>query len=161
MFDRDIKLNQFFLAYFEEVIADIPANRITERAPGNGHPPVWVLGHLAIVGEMGQVPLGGQLQHPEWAPLFSPGSSDEVPGADQFAKDDLVQVIHTAYPKLGELLKNAPSEVLDQPHTVELLKGSSIETVADLEVHVLTTHFAFHLAQLSGWRRAAGLGPLV
>jgi hypothetical protein len=161
MFDREIKFNQFLLGYFDKVVADIPADRIAERGSGGGHPPVWVLGHLAIVAEMGQTLLGGRLDHREWVPLFGPRSSDEVPNAERFSKVELVELVRTGYPKLRELMQATPSDVLNRPHGVEVLHGTPIETVADAEVHLLTTHFAFHLAQLSGWRRAAGNGPLL
>jgi hypothetical protein len=161
MFDREITLNRFLLGSFDQVVADIPADRLAERPPGSGHPPVWVLGHLAIVAEMGQTLLGGQLQHPQWMPLFGPGSSDDVTTTEGVTKDHLVQAIRAGYLKVSELLVATPTEVLNRPHGVTILDGTPIETVADIEAHLLTTHFAFHLAQLSGWRRAAGLGPLI
>ncbi len=161
MFDREIKFNRFLLGYFDQVVADIPADQICERAPGGGHPPLWVLGHLAIVAEMGQSLLGGQMQHPDWVAVFGPGSSDEVIDAGVFAKDEFVAQIQREYPKLCEMLQVAQSSNLEQSHGVQLLDGTPIETVADMEAHLLTTHFSFHLAQLSGWRRAAGKGPVI
>lgn len=161
MFERETHLNQFLMGYFDQIVADIPADRITERGPGGGHPPLWILGHLAIVGEMGQMLLGGTLEHPEWMPIFGPGSSDEVADAGRFAKDDLVEVIHAAYPKVCELAAATPAERLAQPHGFELLSDTPISTVGDLTSHGLTSHFAFHLAQLSSWRRADGKGPII
>lgn len=161
MFQREIKLNKFLLGYFDKVVADIPDDRITERAPGGLHPPVWVLGHLAIVGEMGQMLLGGDLNHPEWIERFGPQSSDDVPDAAQYSKSKFVDVIRTGYPQLCEMIANAPPARLDAPHGIGILEGSPIETVGDAMAHLLNTHFSFHLAQLSGWRRAAGNAPLL
>lgn len=161
MFERESHLNHFLMGYFDQVVADIPADRITERGPGGLHPPVWILGHLAIVGEMGQMLLGGSLEHPEWMPIFGPGSSDDVQDAGRFTKGDLVQVIYDAYPKVCEMAAAASVERLQQPHGFELLNGTPIQTVGDLTTHGLTAHFALHLAQLSAWRRADGKGPLM
>lgn len=161
MFERDIKLNRFLLDYFDKIVADIPADRIAEPTPGGGHPPLWVLGHLAIVGEMGQAMLGGRLRHPEWVELFGPRSSEQVSEPTRFSKDEFVEGIRSDYPKLRAMLSAAPKAALEQPHGVDVLEGSLIETMADIQVHVLTTHFSFHLAQLSAWRRAAGKGPLI
>lgn len=161
MFDQDIKLNRFLLNYFDQIVADIPADRIAEPAQGGGHPPLWVLGHLAIVGEMGQAMLGGRMMHPEWVEMFGPGSSDQVSEPTRFSKKEFVDCIRSGYPKLCAMLAAAPKEALDVPHGVELLSGTHIETAADLQSHLLTSHFSFHLAQLSAWRRGAGKGPII
>jgi len=39
MFEQEIKLNQFTMTSFNQVVADIPKDRMNERAAGNGHPP--------------------------------------------------------------------------------------------------------------------------
>ncbi len=160
MFEQEIKLNQFLLGYFEKVVADIPADRLTEPAPGNGHPPLWVLGHLAICTEFGEMFFDKPADHDSWLPIFGPGSSDQVENADQFSKDELVRMSIEGYPRLCKTLSAASAEAIGKPHGLELLDGSGLDTVGDLQSHLLTSHFAFHLAQLSGWRRAAGKGPL-
>ena len=68
MFEREITLCKFLRNGLDEVVADIPDERIYERAPGNGHPPIWVLGHLAICGELGEKFSGGDVSHPRWLP---------------------------------------------------------------------------------------------
>jgi hypothetical protein len=47
---------------------------------------------------------------------------------------------------------------MSEPHTLELrfLKGP-LPTVGDLLAHLMTTHEAAHLGQLSAWRRLLGL----
>ena len=40
MFESEITLNEFLLDSFNSVVADVPADRIFEKSPGNGHPPV-------------------------------------------------------------------------------------------------------------------------
>jgi hypothetical protein len=104
--------------------------------------------------------LGGELVHPEWMPVFGPGSPDEVQNPDQYSKDDLVSMIMEGYPKACEIARAATEEAMARPHGVELLADTPIATTGDLVAHLLGTHFSFHLAQLSGWRRAAGHGPL-
>jgi len=161
MFTREIKLNRFLLNYFDNVVADIPNDKLADRARGAGHPPVWVLGHLAICAELGQVLLGGELKNEAWLPVFGPRSSDEVADAESYSKDKLASHIRSEYATLCEMVAAAPPERMDQPHGVEILEGSLVETIGDLEAHLLTTHFSFHLSQLSGWRRAMGGEPLV
>lgn len=153
-------INQFFRDTIHRLMEDIPEDKINERPAGNGHPPLWILGHLAICAEFGEALLGEQMQHPDWVAVFGPGSSDDVANPDQFSASEFISVIDSAYPRLMDLIDRTPQEQLQATHGVELLKGGAIVTMADLEMHLLTSHFAFHTAQLSGWRRAAGLGPL-
>lgn len=160
MIETETTLCRFLLSGLEAVVADVPEDRLFERAPGNGHPPVWVLGHLAICAELGHQLLGGSIEHVRWLPLFGPGSSDDVPAHPDHRRDEFLTAIREGYPKLCDLALSADAERLSQPHGVELLSGSAISTVQELVAHLLTSHFAFHLAQLSGWRRAAGHGPL-
>lgn len=161
MFAREIKLNRFQIDYFGKVMKDIPDDKINDRAGGAGHPPLWILGHLAICAELGQAMLGGEMKHPAWLPLFGPASSDDVSNSDNYTKEEFTSHIVAEYPRLCEMLTAAPEERMNAPHGVELLEGTLIETVGDLQAHLLTTHFSFHLAQLSGWRRAMGGAPLI
>lgn len=156
MFEREITLNTFLMKGLDDIVADIPEDRIYDRAPGNGHPPVWVLGHLAICGELGEKFSGGNVSHLSWLPVFGPGSSDDLEDKGLYSKSELVEAIHTSYKKFADLAKGLPSGILDVPHGVELLEGSAIKTVGDLVAHLLSSHFGFHLAQLSAWRRAEG-----
>ena len=161
MFERETTLNRFLMDAFQKIAADVPADRISEPAPGHGHPPIWILGHLALCAELGEMLLGGELSHPQWMPVFGPGSSDVVENADQYSKDELVDEIVCGYRQLIELADSADPEHLKQPHGIELLEGTPIATVGDVVSHLLGTHFSFHLAQLSAWRRAAGFGPIL
>ena len=59
MFEREIAVNQYLLGYFANVAADMPDDSLFYPSVGHGHPPIWIMGHLAITGEMGQSLLGG------------------------------------------------------------------------------------------------------
>jgi len=160
MFERESTLNSLLVESFKMLIADIPADRIYEPAPGNGHPPVWVLGHLAICAELGQKYCGGTITHPEWLKAFGPGSSDQIEDTGDYSKEEFSTVITEGYPAFAQMAREADEASLAGPHAVPLLEGTPIQTAGDLVAHLLTSHLAFHLAQLSGWRRAAGHGPL-
>ncbi|QDV48040.1 hypothetical protein [Gimesia fumaroli] len=62
MFENEITLNQFLLEQLGTIMADLPEDCLFTPGTGHGHPPVWILGHLAIVGEMGQTFLGAMLR---------------------------------------------------------------------------------------------------
>jgi len=130
MFEQEIKLNQFMLAAFSQVMADR------------------------------QSLIGTPVKTPEWLPVFGPGSSDNVENPDAYDAEDLVIKIKDGYTQLCQAACGADATALSEPHEVAFLEGSPLVTRGDLLSHLLTTHFAFHTAQLSAWRRAAGHAPL-
>lgn len=160
MLTTERSINAFFRSTIHQLMKDIPSERMNERPAGNGHPPLWILGHLAICAEFGEAILGKQMQHADWVPVFGPGSSDDVKNPEAYSADEFIAVIDQAYPRLMDLIDETPADVLGADHPIELLQGGALVTVADVQAHLLTSHFAFHTAQLSGWRRAAGFGPL-
>lgn len=145
---------------FDQVMADIPVDRINERPAGDGHPPLWVLGHLAICAELGHMMLGTPLKTPEWMPVFGPESSDKIENPESYDAADLITKIKEGYPVLCQAAASADAEALAAPHGAAILDGTPLVTRGDLVAHLLTTHFSFHVAQLSAWRRAAGHAPL-
>lgn len=160
MFEREITLCKFLRNGLDGVAADIPEEQVYDRAPGKGHPPIWILGHLAICGELGEKFSGGEVSHPRWLPQFGPGSPDEIEDKGRYSKTEFVEAIHSSYDRFAILASKLPAEMLTDPHGVELLEGTPIATVGDLISHLFSSHFGFHLAQLSAWRRAAGHAAL-
>ncbi len=156
MFANEIAINEFLSGWLDKVLADLSDANWFEPSPGHEHPPVWILGHLAICGELGQMLLGGKLTHEDWLPIFGPGSSDRVAREASFGKSPLHQAAVKAYQKLREMAAAAKAEQMDQPHGIDLFNGTPIKTIGHTTSLLLTNHFAFHLAQLSSCRRAAG-----
>jgi hypothetical protein len=160
MFETEIAINEFLMAQFVKIVADLPDDSLFVPAAGHGHPPVWILGHLAIAGEMGQRQLGGKVTHLEWLRLFGPGSTDQVEPRDDLKREDLGLIVVETYRELRNLSANATEATVARPHGVKLFEGTSIRTVQHAVAMVLTNHFGFHLAQLSSCRRVNGQGPL-
>ena len=153
---NETTLNQFFIGYLEQLAEDVNSENLISRMADGGHTPLWILGHLAICGELGVKLLGGELTNPQWLVRFGPGSMDEFSSSDLYEKEQFLNCIKSSYPQMIDMANNAEAEVLNAPHGVELLDGTPVKTIGHLISHLLTTHFAFHTAQLSGWRRAIG-----
>ena len=156
MFHHLIPLDEFQLGLFPRIVADIPESQLFTPGAGHGHPPVWILGHLAITAELGHRLLGGTIAHIPWLKLFGPGSSDQMANDGSFMKDQLVAAIISGYQQLRELATHADPQQMEQPHGAEILKGTPIQTKGQLIAHLLSSHFGFHAAQLSSCRRAEG-----
>ncbi|MCC7086133.1 MAG: DinB family protein [Pirellulales bacterium] len=156
MFENEIANNELMQGWLAKVLSDVRDEAWFEPSPGHGHPPVWILGHLAICGELGQMLLGGKVVHENWLPLFGPGSSDRVAADISFAKSPLHAATTDAYADLRKIAAAADAERLNRPHGLELFADTSIRTIGHVTSMLLTNHFAFHLSQLSSCRRTAG-----
>ena len=86
MFENEIAINELQLRQFAMTAPDIPEEDLYHPSIGHGHPPIWIMGHLAITAEMGQRMLGGTVRHPQWVRLFGRGSSDIVSPQDGLTK---------------------------------------------------------------------------
>ena len=161
MFDRIITLNEFLLSYFDNVVTDLDEAALAIRPDSGGNSALWIIGHLALCAEFVDTVLGDELQHRQWVPVFGPGSSGDVDPGDGYTRDTLVNHVRTGYRRNHGRILAAPAELMDQPHGVEILVGSRLKSKADLVAHLLTTHFSFHLGQLSGLRRGLGNPPLI
>jgi hypothetical protein len=157
MFTQEITLNQFFLDYFERLIKDLPQDGLAEQGGGTGHSALWLLGHMAVSVDYGRMVLGLERICPaKWMVAFGTGSSDEIKNSGKYDIKQMIETIRTGYPGLQEAAANADPDAMQQPHQVEVLKGSKLVTNADVLAHLLTTHFAMHAGQLSYWRRLQG-----
>ncbi len=160
MFETEIALNKLQFGLFSRIYDDLPEDRMFRPGSGHGHSPAWIVGHLAVVGEFGQQLLGGSVTHPEWGPLFGPGSSGHVDPAPGLGKAELGEAIQTAYAGLRDMCLAADPARLEAPHGIALFAGTPLVTVRHAVALILTNHFGFHLAQLSSCRRETGRPPL-
>jgi hypothetical protein len=161
MFERESKLCGFATTYCRKLVQDIPEEQLAvQPAPGMNHP-AWVLGHLAVVGDSGLRMLGQPAQCPrEWRALFGMGSQ---PGTDRAAYptcEALLGRVESIYGALRRALQAAPRAVVEAPHSAPFFKDE-LPLVADLIAHIMTTHFASHLGQISAWRRTQGLAGVL
>jgi len=128
--------------------------------PGS-HSGRWILVHLAIAVDFGFMQLNMPFVAPkEWHAAYGPGSDPESNAKLRPSKAELLKFIDDNYIKLCIASLDADSAKLSVAHTVPLLYDTPVKTKGDLLVHILTTHFATHVGQLSSWRRMLGLPPL-
>lgn len=160
MFESAIAINEFQCKGFEKIAADLSEESFYEPGAGHGHPPVWIMGHLALTAESGMQYFGKTIAHPEWGPIFGPGSPGQVAVSASLAKEVLQETLLENYRELRNLAAQATEEAMSQPHRIPLFRGTPIKTVGDVITLLLTNHFGFHLSQLSSCRRAAGFAPL-
>ena len=121
-----------------------------------GHDVRWVLGHIAVSLDFCGSILGlPSSTPPEWGKLFGPGSSGTTSGGPNLA--ELVAAVDQGHARIAEALPRADAALLAQPHGMDFFDSTPLRTKNDVVAMLLTSHEAFHIAQLSACRCAAGL----
>ena len=159
MFEYEIKLYAFVLDYCHKLAEGIEENDMAHQPLAGINPPVWVLGHLAICTDYAAMLLGLSKDCPEeWHRRFGPGSTPPRSDEPRPKKDKLLYAIDRGHERVSHAAERATPERMRETHAVDLaFLRESLTTVGELVAHLMTTHPAFHLGQLSTWRRANGL----
>lgn len=160
MFESDCNVCGFMTQYSLRALADIDESKLDHQPLPGVNPPRWILGHLAISSDYALQAMGGPMRCPkEWHKRFGPGSPPISDGPKP-SKEELIEAVISGYAAACAASCNADPAVMARPHSAAILKDTPIKTIGDLVTHLLTTHIAFHLGQLSAWRRQIGRSPL-
>ncbi len=157
-----LNLYAFNLGYCERLSAELESGTIYKRPVAALHSPGWILGHLAIATDWAGRFVGLERECPaDWHRAFGPGKTDEVEDQTRPTKEELLAALRRGHERVAAAVaRGLDEERMAQPHGVGPLTGTPIRTANDVLVHLLTTHEATHLGQLSVCRRAAGLPAL-
>lgn len=157
MFERESRLHRLMYGYLQRLINDLDDEQLAIPIGESGNSPAWVLAHLALGNDYALRYLGAPRIAPaEWHKRFRPGKSPGEDTGTMPSKSELVEVLEAGHQSLLEAIQTADAAKMDEPHNVELFKDAPIDTVGDVVAHLMTTHLAGHLGQLSAWRRQQG-----
>jgi len=158
MTDRETILAAFRFnqMYAEKLAADLADEELALLPqPGMNHA-AWIFGHVALGSDFVAQLLGKSMVTDEaWMAKFGPGS---LPVADRTAypsKEQLLAKTRTTHSRAIESLNQATTEQLEAPNQTPFFPAE-FPDVGALITHLMTTHAALHLGQLSAWRRALG-----
>lgn len=161
MFENELVLYDFTLASAQTLAADIPESEMNVAPFPGANPPVWILGHLAICTDFAAKLLGLSRECPrEWHLMFGPGSKPAELSGTLPSKAELLAALARGHERVAPAARSADAAAMAQPQTFEILKGTPMQTVGHVVAHLISTHEAFHLAQLSACRRKLGKPPL-
>ena len=158
MIDLLLSRSAFQLRYLNELLADIPDDRMADQpAPGINHP-AWILGHLAFAQDrIADLVGGSHALDPSWEARFGPRSRPSPERSAYPSKSALMEALAQAHDRSAKALAGVEFATLSRPFPNNAFRDI-MPTVADGVVHLLTSHEAGHAGQLSAWRRAAGIG---
>lgn len=148
------------LDYLREQVADVPPADMAAQPAGFCNHPAWVIGHLALTCQE----LAAVIDLPAWLPPDWPGrfGAGSVPVADPGAyepKDQLLARLAEAQEKMtrgiqrlgpAELARAFPDAAFQQ----------IFPSLGHAFTQVLVGHTAYHVGQVTLWRRAMGLPKL-
>jgi len=145
------------LDYAKRLVADVPEDKMAHQpAPGMNHP-AWVIGHLALVGDMigglmGQAPLAPAA----WEPIFGNSSKPSADASIYPGKAELVAALERSHARIASIVSGLPPEALAQTMPKEEYR-KHFPTTGDALMYIMTFHDGVHLGQLSAWRRVQGM----
>jgi len=148
------------LDYLNRLVADIPDEAITKQPSGAVNHPAWILGHLTFSCQA----IGGEIGLPAWLPddwkdRFGTGSTPNKTRSDYPSKQELLAALADGRRRLETRLHGMSESEMERPLPDESHQAM-FPTVGHAVLHILTSHAAVHVGQVSVWRRLAGFTPL-
>jgi hypothetical protein len=157
MLERELNLFAMVISLAHKMVSELDEAQLTEQPVPNANHPAWILGHLAVVSDLGTKLLGGTPLLPEdWQARYGPGSRPLPDRSAYPSKGELLSAFDRASEAFVEVARKAGERRLGQPNPLPFFK-EELPTVGDLAAHLMTTHPMLHLGQLSMWRRIHGL----
>lgn len=161
MLENECILNRFMIDYLQMLVKDIDESQMDHQPCEGFNPPRWTLGHLAVYTDYALRAAGARFQCPkDWHRSFARGSAAGNAPSEKPSKEELVARIVLGFEAVRERCQSIGPAKLEVPHTVPFLATSPLKTVGHVLAHLMTTHFASHLGQLSAWRRICGRPPV-
>jgi uncharacterized damage-inducible protein DinB len=161
MYANELALLDFNLHMLHGLTRDLSDGQMDHRVQGLGHSPRWILAHLAVATDYAVKCCGVASSQPEsWHKFYGLGSPDSDATAPKPSKAELLAAIEAGHARVHAAVAALKPGQLAHAHPFEQLKSTPLKTFEHVLGHLLTTHYAYHLGQLSAWRRQMGFPAL-
>lgn len=162
MFEQQLTMYAFNLGYCGDLLRDFTEEDMQYRVTPETNCPAWILGHLAICTDFALGVVGAQPTLPKkWHVLFGNG---QTPGQELKqcpSKAELWDAYKSGHAAVDAAVRNADFEALKAEREPESILYKQFPTHAGMLSHLLATHEATHIGQLSVIRRSLGHPPLL
>lgn len=152
------------LSLADGMLKDVPPQMFARKPEGvDCNTPAFIFGHLALYPETILPMLGREsdtLPDDHFKELFDHGNEceDDTDGSKYPPMDEIMERFRTRMNVAIDALEQADEQTLNAPNPSESMRDNFPTTGAMCEF-LLNGHTAFHLGQVSTWRRCMGLGP--
>ena len=150
----------YSLDFLSDQVADVADVDMVVIPAGSTNHPAWAIGHLTFVLQM----IGGVIGNPmsldeSWTARFGPGSTPAQDASVYESKKVALRILTEARERIVDTVSRLKDEELDQrfpdPEYIDVFP-----TIRHALTQVLVGHTAFHVGQVSAWRRAMGLSSM-
>lgn len=147
-----------------QIAADLPEEVLDEPIVPASNTPRWILAHLSVGLDFALLAIGAPtLLQRVWLVGLGPGSSGQFPEGLKPSKAELLEKLENGILAVDRALQSLDpaSDRWQRPHSAKLLDGTPLTTIGSTVGHLITTHFALHIGQLSLARRKRGHRPII
>ncbi len=160
MFEREITLNKFMIAYVLQMVQDIPEEKWYNTSSHSLNSPGWCIGHITTECDHALLHLGKERVCPgTWDVYFLQGSQPEENNDKLPKMSALLDAFQLGQKRLRLGVQKLSAEEAALPSPSKFLKPF-LPKFGDWLTHMLTTHIAMHAGNIAAWRRVAGLVPI-
>jgi hypothetical protein len=151
----------YCLDYLRDQVADVAPAHMVAQPNGILNHPTWVIGHLTHTCQA----LGGAIGLAEWLPddwarRFGTGSTPVADAGLYETKNKMLTMLDDAQARIIEAIDQLDDSSSDDPFPDESYRVV-FPSIRHAITQVLVGHTANHIGQLSVWRKAMGLPPMV
>ncbi len=150
----------YSLDYLREQVADLSPVQMLMQPHGMLSHPAWVIGHLTYSCQA----IGGEFGLAEWLPsdwrqLYGTGSRPMAEASHYPPKDEALLYLSDGQRRVTAAVRALSDNQLDQPLPDENYRRV-LPTIRHAITQVLVAHVAYHVGQVTLWRRLNALPSL-
>jgi hypothetical protein len=147
----------YSLDFLREQVADIDPADMAAQPGGVVNHPAWVIGHLTYACQLLGRAIGlGKWLPDQWIQCFASGTAPVGDANFYPSKEDLLSQLTEAQRRMSERIEQLDDSQLDAPFPVESYRDV-FPTIRHALTQVLIGHTAYHVGQVSVWRRAKNM----
>lgn len=155
-----IDLLNFQLQYLNQLIENIPDERLYEKQLEGFNSAGWILGHICVEADdvIRQLKITNPFEalDTNWVKWFK-NSTGRIDSLEKLPKKkELITILNKRYQSLGSVYAELQDTQRQSDHPSGLLK-EVLTTFDSWFAHHLTTHIAMHCGNLVVWKKLIGL----
>lgn len=147
----------YALDFLREQVADVSDVDMTAQPNGVVNHPAWTIGHITAATHLLARTIGvPKWLATEWVQHYRTGSMPAADAGPYDSKNELLSKLREAQSKITQAIEQMNDSQLNQVFPAEAYRDV-FPTIRHALTQVLIGHTAFHVGQVSLWRKAMGL----